>query len=231
MKSIDINKIQFPTQSFDIYVDREIDEFAPEVDIISIEKFFQYYNQLFFDIPESGELSHQTLIDNSLSYISSSTTFEENETILSGSEFGELSSEFEQVIKDTKNALNGFNLTSTSNTVDPNEKITQPTNIFEEQTDQLPPSKVNQQFNTSKESKENINSLLREQRNLRAKINNNKQILEVKRRDFNNYILRTNGKNDDFEKSLREEIKTLETTISNDNKRLKVVNDKLDKLI
>jgi len=36
---------------------------------ISIEQFFQYYNNLFFEIPKKGNNSHNTLIQQSSEYV------------------------------------------------------------------------------------------------------------------------------------------------------------------
>jgi len=38
---------------------------------IEIDQFFNFYNEIFFDIPREGENSHTTLMENSLDYIGS----------------------------------------------------------------------------------------------------------------------------------------------------------------
>ena len=40
-----------------------------EEDTISIEQFFEYYDELFFDIPKTGVNSHNTLIRQSTEYV------------------------------------------------------------------------------------------------------------------------------------------------------------------
>ena len=46
-------------------IDRSFKEVKKEPDKVSISKFFERYRILFFDIPNVGTESHQTLIDNS----------------------------------------------------------------------------------------------------------------------------------------------------------------------
>lgn len=46
-------------------IDRSFKEVKKEPDKVSISKFFEQYRILFFDIPNVGTESHQTLIDNS----------------------------------------------------------------------------------------------------------------------------------------------------------------------
>ena len=46
-------------------IDRSFKEVKKEPDKVSISKFFEQYRILFFDIPNIGTESHQTLIDNS----------------------------------------------------------------------------------------------------------------------------------------------------------------------
>ena len=38
---------------------------------IEIDQFFDYYNEIFFDIPKEGENSHSTIIETSLDYVES----------------------------------------------------------------------------------------------------------------------------------------------------------------
>lgn len=48
-----------------------------EEDTITVEQFFEYYNQLFFDIPKTGVNSHNTLIQQSSEYVGDEQTNEE----------------------------------------------------------------------------------------------------------------------------------------------------------
>tara|TARA_R110002167_G_scaffold151316_11_gene345222 strand:+ start:3560 stop:3928 length:369 start_codon:yes stop_codon:yes gene_type:complete len=45
-----------------------------EEDTITVEQFFEYYNQLFFDIPKTGINSHNTLIQQSSEYVGDEQT-------------------------------------------------------------------------------------------------------------------------------------------------------------
>lgn len=49
-------------------IDRSFSELIPKEDIVSLDQFFDYYNQLFYNIPKDGTLSHRTLIDQSTEY-------------------------------------------------------------------------------------------------------------------------------------------------------------------
>ena len=46
-------------------IDRSFKELKKEPDKVSVSKFFEQYRALFFDIPNKGTESHQTLVDNS----------------------------------------------------------------------------------------------------------------------------------------------------------------------
>ena len=56
---------------FNRKVNTGFDELNSEILPIEIEQFFNYYNEIFFDIPKEGENSHSTLIETSLDYVSS----------------------------------------------------------------------------------------------------------------------------------------------------------------
>lgn len=57
---------------------------TPVVDTsITINQFFQYYNDLFFEIPASGDFnSHEELIKRSTEYVGSAQTTDEIEALL-----------------------------------------------------------------------------------------------------------------------------------------------------
>lgn len=46
-------------------------ELNSEILPVEIEQFFNYYNEIFFDIPKEGENSHSTIIETSLDYVES----------------------------------------------------------------------------------------------------------------------------------------------------------------
>ncbi len=53
-----------------------------EENIITVEQFFEYYNQLFFDIPKTGVNSHNTLIQQSSEYVGDEQTNEEIDALV-----------------------------------------------------------------------------------------------------------------------------------------------------
>jgi len=50
--------------------------------IITVEQFFENYNQLFFDIPKTGTNSHNTLIQQSSEYVGDEQTNIEIEALV-----------------------------------------------------------------------------------------------------------------------------------------------------
>lgn len=56
---------------FNRKVDTGFSELNSEILPIEVEQFFNYYNEIFFDIPKEGENSHSTIIETSLDYVES----------------------------------------------------------------------------------------------------------------------------------------------------------------
>ena len=65
---IKIDKSTISNRIGDKSIDRSFSELTPKPDVVSLDQFFDYYNQLFYDIPRNGTLSHKTLIDQSTDY-------------------------------------------------------------------------------------------------------------------------------------------------------------------
>jgi len=65
---IKIDKDTVTNQVADKSIDRSFFELIPKEDLVSLDQFFDYYNQLFYNIPKNGTLSHKTLIDQSKDY-------------------------------------------------------------------------------------------------------------------------------------------------------------------
>ncbi len=66
-----IIKIDKPTVNNEIgdkSIDRTFSELIPKLELVSVDQFFDYYNQLFYDIPKNGVTSHKTLIDQSTEF-------------------------------------------------------------------------------------------------------------------------------------------------------------------
>mgnify|MGYP005998489289 CR=1 FL=1 len=56
---------------FNKKIDTSFSELSSEILPIEIDQFFNYYNEIFFDIPKEGENSHSTIIETSLDYVES----------------------------------------------------------------------------------------------------------------------------------------------------------------
>ena len=65
---IKIDKSTVTNQTANKSIDRSFFELIPKEDLVSLDQFFDYYNQLFYNIPKNGTLSHRTLIDQSKDY-------------------------------------------------------------------------------------------------------------------------------------------------------------------
>ena len=65
---IKIDKSTVTNQVANKSIDRSFIELIPKEDLVSLDQFFDYYNQLFYNIPKDGTLSHKTLIDQSKDY-------------------------------------------------------------------------------------------------------------------------------------------------------------------
>ena len=80
MAQVDLNKTVFEKRQYQKVIDTSFTQLVPiqmtsSVDTISVDQFFNYYNQLFFDIPKLGEVnSHEYLIKTSQEYVG--TTFQ-----------------------------------------------------------------------------------------------------------------------------------------------------------
>ena len=66
---IDLQKTVYGKKSFDDKINRSFDEFMSKSKDISMEEFFTYYNQMFYEIPKDGSNSHKTIIDQSTDYV------------------------------------------------------------------------------------------------------------------------------------------------------------------
>ena len=66
---INLQKKVYGKKSFDDKINRSFDEFMSKSKDISMEEFFTYYNQMFYEIPREGSNSHKTIIEQSTDYI------------------------------------------------------------------------------------------------------------------------------------------------------------------
>jgi hypothetical protein len=82
MEIINLNKKVFAKNQYEKVIDTKFSQLAntvsstaPTVQTISVDEFFQYYNQLFFEIPKEGTVnSHEYLIKTSSEYINFTAT-------------------------------------------------------------------------------------------------------------------------------------------------------------
>ena len=82
MAQVELNKRVFSKNQYQKVIDTSFTQLVPlnQIDTVptssvSVDQFFEYYNQLFFDIPKLGDTnSHEYLIKTSQEYVGS--TFE-----------------------------------------------------------------------------------------------------------------------------------------------------------
>ena len=73
-QKVNLTRIVYNKEDYQKTIDTSFNELLPpspitEDDSITVEQFFVYYNQLFFDIPKTGVDSHSTLIEQSSEYV------------------------------------------------------------------------------------------------------------------------------------------------------------------
>ena len=73
-QKVNLTRIVYNKEDYQKTIDTSFNELLPpspitEDDSITVEQFFVYYNQLFFDIPKTGADSHSTLIEQSSEYV------------------------------------------------------------------------------------------------------------------------------------------------------------------
>ena len=91
MATINLNKKVYAKNQYEKVIDTKFSQLANTpspssliTPTISIDEFFQYYNQLFFQIPKEGETnSHEYLIKTSSEYINFTPINEDIEALIS----------------------------------------------------------------------------------------------------------------------------------------------------
>jgi len=99
MQNIDLTKQVFQKRQYTKVVDTTFSQLVPQtVELVvsaslpTVDQFFSYYNQLFYDIPQFGTTnSHQYLIEQSTAYIGNVQSDEDVQALLD--EINELRSE------------------------------------------------------------------------------------------------------------------------------------------
>ncbi len=69
-ENIKTSKIVYGVQSANEFIDRSFTELFKTKDPVNISKFFSMYDELFYNIPQTGDQSHTTLINRSQDYVS-----------------------------------------------------------------------------------------------------------------------------------------------------------------
>jgi len=74
-QKVDLNKEVFAKRQYEQVIDTSFTQLTsplssiPDETLPTVEEFFQDYDSLFFQIPQTGENSHETLIVTSTDYI------------------------------------------------------------------------------------------------------------------------------------------------------------------
>lgn len=79
MAQVDLSKTVFEKRQYQKIIDTSFTQLIPANQVatevtssVTVDQFFGYYNQLFFDIPKLGEInSHEYLIKTSQEYVGS----------------------------------------------------------------------------------------------------------------------------------------------------------------
>lgn len=89
MEKINLNKQVYNKNQYEKVIDTTFSQLngniiaAQQDNIISIEQFFQYYEQLFFEIPKEGETnSHEYLVKTSSEYINFNANADEIDALI-----------------------------------------------------------------------------------------------------------------------------------------------------
>ena len=85
MEKVNLNKVVYSKSQYEKVIDTKFSQLANTLSneeirqiitspSITVEQFFAYYDELFFQIPKEGENSHETLIKKSSEYININLT-------------------------------------------------------------------------------------------------------------------------------------------------------------
>ena len=87
-QKVNLNRKVYSKNDYQKTIDTSFNELLPPlppeeaVFVITIEQFFQAYNNLFFDIPKTGLNSHNTLIQQSTEYVGNEQRDEQVEALI-----------------------------------------------------------------------------------------------------------------------------------------------------
>ena len=81
-ENINIDKTVFNKSQFILAVDTKFSELFAQNTPLTVDQFFVYYDDLFFEIPDDGTKSHQELIQRSIEYLDIDPFESERDTFL-----------------------------------------------------------------------------------------------------------------------------------------------------
>ena len=86
MANYQLNKTRYPRSIYPNVIDTTFEQTTPPLpiqDTVTVEQFFQFYNNLFYDIPAEGDInSHTYLVQKSGDYINFEGTSEDVQVLL-----------------------------------------------------------------------------------------------------------------------------------------------------
>lgn len=86
MANYTLNKTRYPKSIYPNVIDTTFAQTSPPLpiqDTVTVEQFFQFYNNLFYDIPAEGDVnSHAYLVQKSGDYINFEGTSEDVQVLL-----------------------------------------------------------------------------------------------------------------------------------------------------
>ena len=86
MANYQLNKTRYPRSIYPNVIDTTFEQTSPPLplqDTVTVDQFFQFYNNLFYDIPAEGEInSHTYIVKTSGEYINAEGNNEEIQILL-----------------------------------------------------------------------------------------------------------------------------------------------------
>jgi len=86
MANYQLNKTRYPRSIYPNVIDTTFEQTSPPLplqDTVTVDQFFQFYNNLFYDIPAEGDInSHAYLVQKSGDYINFEGTSEDVQVLL-----------------------------------------------------------------------------------------------------------------------------------------------------
>ena len=97
-ENVKLTKIIYSAKSIDGLVDRSFSEFFKSKDPITVDRLFSIYEEIFYEIPKTGEKSHTTLIQQSQDYIDDYIDPRDDQIALQSDRIAELESQISELL-------------------------------------------------------------------------------------------------------------------------------------